>query len=381
MKRTNPPRGGAGKPRSGDGRPRSGNGGDAKVHAETTAAPGSRSAPSAPRAKGAEAQTDRIVSPDSSMGNPKAEDLAPFREDPEGKTHTTNVGTPVQNDQDTLKAGARGPSLLEDFHFREKMTHFDHERIPERVVHAPGTGAHGYFQVNEDLSELTRAKFLCDPSLRTPVFVRSRPSSARAARPTSRATSAASRRVLHGGGQLRPGRQQHPGLLHPGRREVSRPDPRRQARAGQPDPAGRYRARHVLGLHLADARVDAHDHVGHVGSRDPAQLPHDGRLRRPHVPARQRGGRFPLRQVPLEAGPGRALVAWDEAQKISGKDPDFHRRDLWEAIEQGNYPEWELGLQVLEESQEHDFDFDLLDATKLIPEELVPVRRVGPAWC
>jgi len=100
MKRTNPPRGGAGKPRSGDGRPKSGNGGDAKVHAETTGGAGIPVRTVSPSGKGAEAQTDRIVSPDSSMGNPKAEDLAPFREDPEGKTHTTNVGTPVQNDQE-----------------------------------------------------------------------------------------------------------------------------------------------------------------------------------------------------------------------------------------------------------------------------------------
>src|SRR5690242_5450645 len=104
--------------------------------------------------------------------NKKTESLEQHTEDSQGQFLTTNQGIRVNDDQNTLKVGERGPSLLEDFHFREKITHFDHERIPERVVHARGSGAHGYFRVYEDLSELTKAGFLCDPSRRTPVFVR-----------------------------------------------------------------------------------------------------------------------------------------------------------------------------------------------------------------
>ena len=165
MKRTNPPRGSERKPQSGNGHPTSGEPRGAGVPKETSGDPIPVRAVS-PSGKGSETPSDRIVSPNAALGSPKAEDLGYYREDPEGKTLTTNAGTPVQNDQDSLKAGPRGPSLLEDFHLREKITHFDHERIPERVVHARGSGAHGYFQVYEDLSEITRASFLCDPAAR-----------------------------------------------------------------------------------------------------------------------------------------------------------------------------------------------------------------------
>src|SRR3954469_12753242 len=130
MKRTTPPRGSGSKSKPGNGRSRSGNGGDVEVGSDTT---GGKQIPVrtvSPSGKGSEVQTDRIVSPDTSRGNPKGEDLGLFREAPEGKTLTSNQGLPIQNDADTLKAGPRGPSLLEDFHFREKITHFDHERIP-----------------------------------------------------------------------------------------------------------------------------------------------------------------------------------------------------------------------------------------------------------
>src|SRR6478752_4227059 len=105
-------------------------------------------------------------------GNKKAEDLQQNMEDSTGQFLTTNQGVRVNDDQNSLKAGERGPSLLEDFHFREKITHFDHERIPERVVHARGSGAHGYFQAYGNVSRYTKAGFLQDPAVRTPVFVR-----------------------------------------------------------------------------------------------------------------------------------------------------------------------------------------------------------------
>jgi len=117
--------------------------------------------------------------------------------------------------------------------------------------------------------------------------------------------------------------------------------------------------------------------VADVGPRAAPQLPHDGRLRRAHLPLRQRARRLELREVPLAPPTGRHALAWDEAQKIAGCDPDFHRRDLWEAIERGDFPEWELGVQILDEERAARLDFDLLDATKLVPEETVPVLPVG----
>ena len=211
-------------------------------------------------------------------------------DDPVAATLTHQPGpVPVNDDQNTLKAGDRGPSLLEDFHFREKITHFDHERIPERVVHARGSAAHGVFQVYESLATYTKAGFLTDPARRDaglrPLLDRGR--LARLDGPRAR-RARLRREVLHGRGQLRPRRQQHAGLLHPGRDQVPGPHPRREAGAAQRDPAGAVGARHVLGLHLADARVDAHGHVADVRPGDPAQLPDDGGLRRPHLPAGQR---------------------------------------------------------------------------------------------
>ena len=184
----------------------------------------------------------------------------------------------------------------------------------------------------------TKARFLQDPAVRTPVFVRfSTVAGSRGSTDLARDVRGFAVKFYTRGRQLRPRREQHPRLLHPGRDQVPRPDPRGQARARPRDAAGRVGPRHVLGLHLADAGIDAHDHVGHVRPRDPAQLPHDGGLRRPHLPPGQRSrgnpGFVKFHWKPLL---GVHSVAWDEAQKISGKDPDFLRRDLWEAIESGN---------------------------------------------
>ena len=156
---------------------------------------------------------------------------------------TTNQGLPVGDDQNSLKAGERGPTLLEDFHLREKITHFDHERIPERVVHARGAAAHGYFQVYEDLSHLTKAKLFRDPSKQTPVFVRfSTVAGSRGSADTPRDVRGFRRQVLHGRRRLGSRRQQHPRLLHSGCDQVSGLHPCRQARAEQRDPPGRLGA-------------------------------------------------------------------------------------------------------------------------------------------
>jgi catalase len=377
MKRTNPPRP-AGKPNPGNGRPRSGKGGDADVHTDTTGRAGIKVRTVSPSGKGSEAQTDRIVSPDSSIGNPKSEDLGFFREDPEGKTLTTNNGSPVQNDADTLKAGPRGPSLLEDFHLREKITHFDHERIPERVVHARGTGAHGYFQVFEDLSELTKARFLCDPSLRTPVFLRfSTVVGSRGSTDLARDVRGFATRFYTEEGNFDLVGNNMPVFFI--QDAIKFPDLIHAAKPEQDNHMPQAATAHDTFWDFISLMPESMHMI--MWAMSDRAIPRSLRMmegfgvhtfRLVNADGVSRFVKFHWKPVL-----GVHSVAWDEAQKISGKDPDFHRRDLWEAIEQGNHPEWELGLQVVEESREHDFDFDLLDATKLIPEEMVPVRRVG----
>ena len=202
---------------------------------------------------------------------------------------TTQQGVPVADDQNTLRVGERGPALLEDFHFREKIFHFDHERIPERVVHARGYGAHGYFENYESLADLTRADLFqragrADAGVRALLDRRRQQGLGRPRPRRARLRGEA----LHAGGQLGPRRQQHPGVLHPGRDQVPRPGPRGEAGARPRLPAGADRARQLLGLRLADARVDPHADVGHVGPGHPAVVPLHGGLRRPHVPVRQR---------------------------------------------------------------------------------------------
>ena len=221
---------------------------------------------------------------------------------------TTNQGIPVADDQNSLRLGERGPTLLEDFHFREKLFHFDHERIPERVVHARG---YRRARLLRDLRVAER------PHSRRPVPAQGREDrGVRAVLDRGRQQGLGGSRprrarlrgqVLHQGRQLGPGRQQHPGVLHPGRDQVPGSHSRRQARARSRLSAGADRARQFLGFHLADAREHAHDHVDHVGPDHPALVPVHGGLRRPHLPAGQRRRQVDLRQVPLEAQAGHAV--------------------------------------------------------------------------
>jgi catalase len=284
----------------------------------------------------------------------------------------------ISDDLHSLKAGARGPTLLEDFHFREKMTHFDHERIPERVVHARGVAAHGVFQVYEDLSDLTKAGLLRDPSLKTPVFVRfSTVAGSRGSSDTPRDVRgfAVKFYTQEGVWDLVGNNMpvffiqdaiKFPDLIH-----AVKPEPNNEI----PQAASAHdtfwdfvsltpESAHMLMWVMSDRALP----------RSLAMMEgfgvHTFRLVNEEGVARF----VKFHWKPLK---GVHSLVWDEAQKISGKDPDFHRRDLFEAIERGDYPEWELGLQIVEEKDEFKFDFDLLDATKIIPEELVPVRRVG----
>ena len=184
---------------------------------------------------------------------------------------TTNHGVPVSDNQNSLKGGQRGPTLLEDFVLREKIQHFDHERIPERIVHARGSAAHGYFELTKSLAKYTRAKVLTEVGEKTEVFVAllDRGRRRRLGRHAARRARLRGQ-VLHQGGQLGPGRQQHPGLLHPGRDQVSRPDPCGEDGGRSRLSAGRQRPRHLLGLHRPDAGIHPHDHVGDVGPHHPA---------------------------------------------------------------------------------------------------------------
>ena len=214
---------------------------------------------------------------------------------------TTQQGIPVADNQNSLKQGPKGPTLLEDFILREKITHFDHERIPERIVHARGTGVHGYFQLTDSLEQYTTAKVLTETGKQVPVFVRF--STVRRRRlgghPAGRARLR--HQVLYRRGQLGSGRQQHSGVLHPGRHEIPRPGPCREDGAGPGLSTGRHGARHVLGLHLPHARVHAHGHVDHERPHHRAQPAHDRGLWRAQFPAGQCARQKHLREIPLAA--------------------------------------------------------------------------------
>jgi catalase len=308
----------------------------------------------------------------------KVQDLEQFREDGEGQYLTTNQGLRINDDQNTLKAGERGPSLLEDFHFREKMTHFDHERIPERIVHARGAAAHGYFQVYEPLARYTKAKFLQDPSVKTPVFVRfSTVVGSRGATDLARDVRGFAVKFYTEEGNYDLVGNNIPVFFI--QDAVKFPD---LVHAIKPEPH-----------HEMPQGASAHDTFWDFASLMPESmhmimwLMSDRALPRSYRMMEGFGvhtfrfinaqGQAHFVKFHWKPVLGVHSVLWDEAQKISGQDPDFHRRDLWEAIENGDYPEWELGVQIVEEKDEHAFDFDLLDATKIIPEELVPVRRIG----
>ncbi len=291
---------------------------------------------------------------------------------------TTNQGLRIQDDQNSLKAGERGPSLLEDFTLREKITHFDHERIPERVVHARGSAAHGFFQVYKSLAPYTKANFLQDPTKKTPVFVRfSTVAGSRGSTDLARDVRGFAVKFYTEEGNFDlvgnnmpvffiQDAMKFPDLIH-----AVKPEPHHE----MPQAAS---AHDTFWDFISLMPEAAHMILWVMSDR---ALPRSLRMMEGFgvhtfrlINQKDQSFFVKFHWKPLL---GVHSVLWDEAQKISGKDPDFHRRDLWEAIENGNFPEWELGLQIIPEKDEHRFEFDLLDPTKLIPEELVPVQRVG----
>ncbi|HWO26653.1 MAG TPA: catalase [Kofleriaceae bacterium] len=304
--------------------------------------------------------------------------LAPFRDQPTSAVLTTNQGLPISDTDNTLKAGVRGPSLLEDFHFREKLTHFDHERIPERVVHARGSGAHGYFQLYQPLPELTRAAFLNDPAIRTPVFVRfSTVAGSRGSADTVRDVRGFATRFYTTEGNFDLVGNNMPvffiqdGIKFPDVIHAVKPEPANEI----PQAAS---AHDTFWDFVSLVPESAHMVLWAMSDR---ALPRSLRMMEGFGVHTFRliaaSGKSVLVKFHWKPLLGAHSLVWDEAQKLNGKDPDFHRRDLWNAIETGAFPAWELGLQVMEEADQLKYGFDLLDPTKLVPEELVPVRRVG----
>ncbi|MBM4763629.1 catalase [Bacillus sp. B15-48] len=310
--------------------------------------------------------------------NKKNQQLESFRVDHKNTKLTTNQGVRVTNTDDSLKAGERGPTLMEDFHFREKMTHFDHERIPERVVHARGFGAHGYFQVYEPMTEYTKAKFLQDPSVKTPVFVRfSTVVGSRGSADTVRDVRGFATKFYTEDGNYDLVANNIPiffiqdAIKFPDVVHAIKPEPHNeipQASAAHDTfwdfVVSNTETAHMIMWLLSDRAIPRSFRMMEGFGVNTFRFVNE-----------QGKARFvKFHWKPLL---GVHSLAWDEAQKLAGKDPDFHRRDLWEAINNGEYPEYELGVQLLEEEEEFTFDFDILDPTKFWPEEIVPVKIIG----
>ncbi|RZJ61144.1 MAG: catalase [Acidovorax sp.] len=300
------------------------------------------------------------------------------RVDSAGQVLTTNQGVPIADNQNSLKYGERGPALLEDFILREKITHFDHERIPERIVHARGSGAHGFFECYEPLTELTRAAPFKEAGKITPVFVRfSTVQGERGSKDTARDVRGFAVKFYTDEGNwdlvgnnipvfFIQDAMKFPDLVH-----AVKPEPHHQ----MPQAASAHdtfwdfvslmpESTHMLMWVMSDRAIP----------RSYATMQGFGVHSFRFVNA---AGESVFVKFHWNPKAGTHSLVWDEAVKISGADPDYHRRDLWERIEAGAYPEYELGVQVFTEEQADSFSFDILDATKIIPEELVPVRRIG----
>ena len=293
-------------------------------------------------------------------------------------TLTTQHGVPVADDQNTLRQGARGPALLEDFHYREKIFHFDHERIPERVVHARGYGAHGFFETTDSLSDITKADIFQRVGEKTEAFVRfSTVAGSKGSFDLARDVRGFAVKLYTKEGNwdlvgnnipvfFIQDAIKFPDIIHSVKPAPDRAFPQAQS---------------------------AHDNFWDFISLTPESM---------HMimwvmsdRAIPRSFRFmegfgvhTFRFVNEEGAStfvkfhwkpklGLQSVTWNEAVKINGADPDFHRRDLWDAIGQGAFPEWELGVQLFDQAFADSFDFDILDPTKIIPEEILPVRVVG----
>ena len=310
--------------------------------------------------------------------NKKIEELKKDYVDDSATDLTTNKGVKLSNDNFTLKAGQRGPSLMQDFHYFEKMQHFSRERIPERVVHARGTGAHGTFTVTKNAKEYSAAEFLSEDGKETPIFIRfSTVQGFRGSADTVRDNHGFAVKFYTQDGNLDLPGVTHPvffindAIKFPDFIHSVKPEPKDEVPQGQ----------------------SAHDSFWDFVANNPETLHNvcwtmsDRAIPRSY---RMMEG-FPIHTYKLvnenrevffcrfhfKPDLGVHSLVWEEAQKIQGMDPDFHRKDLMESIDKGDYPRWTFGAQIIKEEDEFIFDFDILDATKLWPEEIVPVTEFG----
>ncbi|MBM7667001.1 catalase [Solibacillus kalamii] len=310
--------------------------------------------------------------------NKKVEQLKQFTAKDEGQPLTTNHGLKLTNDEHSLTIGERGPTIMEDFHFREKMTHFDHERIPERVVHARGSGAHGVFESYGDASDITMAHFLGEKGRQTPVFVRfSTVAGSRGSAETVRDVRGfATKFYTEEGNYDLVGNNipvffiqdaiKFPDFVH-----AVKPEPHNEIPQAQS-------AHDTFWDFVVSNEETAHMTMWHMSDR---AIPKSFRTMEGFgvntfrfVNANGEAHFVKFHWKPVF---GAHSLVWDEAQKIAGKDPDFNRRDLFDNIEAGNYPEYELAVQLIPQEDEFKFDFDILDPTKIWPEELIPLRKLG----
>ncbi|WP_336945317.1 catalase, partial [Sphingomonas panni] len=291
---------------------------------------------------------------------------------------TTNHGTPISDNQNQLKAGARGPVLIEDEVFREKMNHFDHERIPERIVHARGSAAHGYFECTDSLADITTADLFQKKGQRTEVFTRfSTVAGGAGSVDTPRDVRGfAVKFYTREGNWDLVGNNipvffiqdaiKFPDLIHAAKMEADR---------GYPQAATAHdtfwdfislmpESTHMVMWAMSDRTLP----------RTFANMEGFGVHTFRFI---NKEGKSTFVKFHWKPKAGLASTIWDETVKIAGADPDFQRRDLFERIDRGDFPEWELGVQLFDEEFANSLPYDVLDATKIIPEEVLPVRIVG----
>jgi catalase len=329
--------------------------------------------------RGPEKQRADAKAPADAVGNPSRDAALAPKWAQQGDVLTTVTGIPVDNTDNTLRVGSRGPALLQDFHLREKITHFDHERIPERVVHARGVGAHGRFRLTKSLAEVTCARVLTEVGAETPVFVRfSTVAGSRGSADTARDVRGfAVKLYTHEGiwdlvGNNMPVFFIQDGIKFPDLIHAAKPEPDREI----PQAATAHdtfwdftslapESTHMLMWAMSDRAIPrslrAMEGFG----------VHTFRFY-------DEAGKTTLVKFHWKPTSGMHSLVWEESQKLGGIDPDFHRRDLWDAIASGAGPEWDLGVQLFPDTEDQMFEgIDLLDPTKLVPEELAPVQIIG----
>jgi len=291
---------------------------------------------------------------------------------------TTNHGTPISDNQNSLKAGPRGSTLLEDFILREKIQHFDHERIPERIVHARGSAAHGFFELTDSLSDFTTAKILTEVGKKTELFTRFSTVAGGAGSvdtPRDVRGFAVKFYTTEGNWDLVGNNIpvffiqdaiKFPDLIHSVKMEADK---------GYPQAASAHdtfwdfiglmpESMHMVMWAMSDRAIPRSLRMMEGFGVNTFRL----------INAE---GEATLVKFHWRPKLGTQSTCWDEAVKIAGADPDYHRRDLYEAIDQGDFPEWEFGVQLFTQEQADALPFDILDATKLVPEEDYPIRVIG----